>query len=154
MHWPTDSLPLSHQSEDEVKCEVLVTQSCLTLCDSMDHSLPDFSVHGILQARILEWGAMHALLQGIFQTQGLIPHLLWFLHCRWSLYQWDTEETFTTPWSVALQAPLSVGFSRQAYWSGLPFPPPGDLPDPGIKPVSAALAGRFLSVEPPGKSYI
>ena len=87
VHWPTDSLPLSHQSEDEVKCEVLVTQSCLTLCDPMDHSLPDFSVHGILQARILEWVAMHALLQGIFQTQGLTPHLLWFLHCRWSLYQ-------------------------------------------------------------------
>ena len=77
----------SATSEDEVKCEVLVTQSCLTLCDPMDHSLPDFSVHGILQARILEWVAMHALLQGIFQTQGLNPHLLWFLHCRWSLYQ-------------------------------------------------------------------
>ena len=59
-----------------------------------------------------------------------------------------------TPWSAALQAPLSVGFSRQVYWSGLPFPPPGDLPDPGIKSVSAALSGRFLSVEPPGKSYI
>ena len=43
---------------------------------------------------------------------------------------------FGTPWTVAHQAPLSVGFSRQAYWSGLPFPPPGDLLDPGIKPVS------------------
>ena len=51
------------------------------------------------------------------------------------------------------QAPLSMGFSRQEYWSRLPFPPPGDLPDPGIKPaslVSPALAGRFFTTEPPG----
>ena len=47
------------------------------------------------------------------------------------------------------QAPLSLGFSRQEYWSGLPFPPPGDLPDPGIEPMSAALAGRFFTTEPP-----
>ena len=46
---------------------------------------------------------------------------------------------FVTPWTVALQAPLSMGFSRQEYWSGLPFPPPGDLPDPGIKPESLCL---------------
>ena len=43
---------------------------------------------------------------------------------------------FVTPWAVARQAPLSVGSSRQKYWSGLPCPPPGDLPDPGIEPVS------------------
>ena len=43
---------------------------------------------------------------------------------------------FETPWAVAHQAPLSMGFSRQGYWSGLPFPPPEDLPNPGIKPVS------------------
>ena len=51
---------------------------------------------------------------------------------------------FVIPWNVALQAPLSMGFSRQEYWSGLPFPPPGDLPDPGMEPkslVSSALAG-------------
>ena len=56
---------------------------------------------------------------------------------------------FVTPWSVAHhQAPLSMGFSRQEYWSGLPCPPPGDLPDPGIEPmslVSAALAGKFFT---------
>ena len=49
------------------------------------------------------------------------------------------------------QAPLSMGFPRQEYWSGLPFPPPGDLPDPGIEPVSPALAGRFFTPEPPEK---
>ena len=43
---------------------------------------------------------------------------------------------FATPWTVSLQAPLSMGFSRQEYWSGLPFPSPGDLPNPGIEPVS------------------
>ena len=48
-------------------------------------------------------------------------------------------------------APLSMGFLRQEYWSGLPLPPSGDLPDPGIKPMSPALADRFFSIEPPGK---
>ena len=59
-----------------------------------------------------------------------------------------------TPWTVAHQAPLSMGFSRQKYWSRLPFPPPGVLPDPGIEAaslVSPALAGRFFTTEPPGK---
>ena len=54
---------------------------------------------------------------------------------------------FVTPWTVARQAPLSMGFSRQEYWSGLPCPPPGDLPDPGIKPTSLkspSLAGEFF----------
>ena len=55
---------------------------------------------------------------------------------------------FETPWTVAHQAPLSMGFSRQEYWSGLPCPPPGDLPDPGIEPsslISPALAGGFFT---------
>ena len=48
-------------------------------------------------------------------------------------------QLFATPWTVAYQAPLSMGFSRQQYWSGLPFPSPGDLPNPGLKPGSPAL---------------
>ena len=52
---------------------------------------------------------------------------------------------------VAHQAPLSTGFSRQEYWSGLPFPSPGDLPDPGIEPRSPALQADALTSEPPGK---
>ena len=59
-----------------------------------------------------------------------------------------------TPWNVAYQAPLSTGFSRQEYWSGLPFPSPGDLPDPGIEPGSPALQADALPSEPPGKSVI
>ena len=61
-----------------------------------------------------------------------------------------------TPWTVASQAPLSTGFPRQEPWSGLPFPPPGGLPDPGIEPKSPefpALAGRFFTAEPPGKPF-
>ena len=57
-------------------------------------------------------------------------------------------QLFVTPWTVVRQALQSLGFSRQEYWSGLPFPPPGDLPDPQIKPtslVSPALAGRFFT---------
>ena len=60
---------------------------------------------------------------------------------------------FATPWTVACQAPLSVGFSRQEYWSGLPFPSPGDLPNPGIEPRSPALyTDAFTVWATPGKS--
>ena len=61
---------------------------------------------------------------------------------------------FVTPWTVAHQAPLSMGFPRQEYWSGLPFSSPGTLPDPGIELtslVSPALAGRFFTINPPAK---
>ena len=58
---------------------------------------------------------------------------------------------FAAPWTVAHQAPLSMEFSRQEYWSGLPFPSPGVLPHSGIEPASLALAGGFFTTEPPGK---
>ena len=61
------------------------------------------------------------------------------------------SDSFATTWTVACQAPLSIGFTRQEYSSGLPFPSPGDLPDPGIEPMSPALAGEFLTTELPGK---
>ena len=61
---------------------------------------------------------------------------------------------FATPWTAAYQAPPSMGFSRQEYWSGLPCPSPGDLPDPGIKPRSSALQADTLPLEPPGKPII
>ena len=59
-----------------------------------------------------------------------------------------------TPWTVARQAPLSMGFSRQEYWSGLPVPSPGDLSDPGIKPRSPTLQADSLPPEPPGKPHL
>ena len=58
---------------------------------------------------------------------------------------------FVTPWTVAHQAPPSMGFSRQEYWSGLPFPSPEDLPDPGIEPGSPTLQADTLTSELPGK---
>ena len=63
---------------------------------------------------------------------------------------------FAALWTVTHQAPLSMGFSRQEYWSGLPLPPPEDLPNPGIKPLSPlspAMAGRFFTTAPPGKPW-
>ena len=60
---------------------------------------------------------------------------------------------FTAPQTVAGQAPLSTEFSKQEYRSGLPFPTPGDLPNPRIKPMSPALAGRFITSAPPRKPY-
>ena len=61
------------------------------------------------------------------------------------------DQLFTTLWTIACQASLSMGFSRQEYWSGLPFPSPGDLPDPGIEPRSPTLEADALTSELPGK---
>ena len=60
-------------------------------------------------------------------------------------------QLFATPWIVAYQPALSIGFSRQEYWSGLPFPSPGDLPEPGIEPGSPTLQADVLPSEPPRK---
>ena len=63
-------------------------------------------------------------------------------------------QLLVTPWTVAHQVPLSVEFSRQEYWSGLPFPTPGDLPNSGIELASPALASRFFITVLPGKSTV
>ena len=68
------------------------------------------------------------------------------------LKHFSCVQLFATPWTAAHQAPLSMGFSRQEYWSGLPGPPPGDRPNSGIKPASLkspALAGRFFTTNFP-----
>ena len=72
-------------------------------------------------------------------------------------YMLSHVRLFATPWTVACQAPLAMKFSRQGYHNESSFPPPGDLPDPGIKPeslVSPALSGRFFTTAPSGKSEI
>ena len=78
-------------------------------------------------------------------------HLCRFLgSCVHMLSRFSHVQISVTPWTVALQAPLSVRFSRQEYWSGVPFSTPGDLPDPGIDPISLtspALAGGFFSTK-------
>ena len=115
----------------------------------------------------------HALLRRLFPTQGLVPRLFArsALAAGFSTISTTREarlpavcvqlrsrvRLFVTPWTVACQAPLSVGFSRQEQWSGLPFLIPGDLPDPWIKPTSrasSAMASDPLPLVPPGKPFI
>ena len=66
----------------------------------------------------------------------------------------DSCLILSTPWAIAHQGPMSIGFSRQEYLSGLPFPSPGNLPGSGIKPESSSLAGGFPAIGPPGKPQI
>ena len=91
--------------------------------------------------------ALHAHLG----NSGLSPSLKVFNLIIPVCYLLSRVRLLVTPRTVTLQAPLSIGFSRQDYWSGLPFPSPGDLPDPGIEPRSPALQADSLPSEPPGK---
>ena len=77
-------------------------------------------------------------------------HLLMCMHAQLLGHVWF----YVTPWIIARQAPLSMGFSRQEHWSGLPWPPPGDLLSLGTKSASPALTGRFFTTEPPGKPHL
>ena len=86
--------------------------------------------------------ALASLLSAVTKHRGPTPTCACVLSC------FSRVRLCATPWTAAHQAPLSMGFSRQEYWSGLPCPPLGDLPDPGIKPtslVSPALAGGFFT---------
>ena len=87
--------------------------------------------------------------------------LLWprsFVFCVWVLSHFNHAPLFATPWTVAKQAPLSMGFSRQEYWSGLSSPSPGDLPDPGTEPASITVClhcqAGSLPLAPPGKPLL
>ena len=111
----------------KVKSESEVAQSCPTPSDPMDCSLPVSSVCGIFQARVLEWG--------VIAFSVLSPSVCYMYFCVSS----SVVSNSATPWTIAHQTPLSTGFSRQEYWNGLPCPPPGDLPNPGIEPRSPAL---------------
>ena len=124
-------------------------------------SPPGSSVHGILQARILEWVAnpfsrgssrpndqtQVSCIAGRFLTiwtfDGKVMQLR---EWKWSF----SVRLSATPWPVAFPSPLSMEFSRQEYWSGLPIPSPGDLPNPGIEPKSPTLQADSLPSEPPG----
>ena len=110
-------MPLGQKTQKTWKRNIIVTkfiaaaakslQSCPTLCDPIDGSPPGSPVPGILQARTLEWVAIS------FSNAWKWKVKLKSLSCVWLL---------ATPWTVAYQDPLSMGFSRQEYWSGLPFP--------------------------------
>ena len=90
-------------------------------------------------------GEKGALLQCWWECK-LVP-LLWRIACTCVLSCFSRVQLFATPWTVAGQAPPSMGFSRKEYWSRLPLPSPEDLPDPRIKPMSPALVGRFFTTE-------
>ena len=96
--------------------------------------------------------AKHTVYKDNFPTLCLSTLLREILNSKWSeVKSLSRVRLFATPWTVAYQAPPSMGFSRQEYWSGLPFPSPGDLPDPGIKPKPSAFQAEALTSEPPGK---
>ena len=93
-------------------------------------------------------------LSGVFFIRELIPFMTTppsWPKVKVKVKSLSCVRLFATPWTVAYQASPSMGFSRQEYWSGLPFPSPGDLPDPGIEPRSPALEADALTSEPPGK---
>ena len=84
----------------------------------------------------LKWVFYHSV--GVWEGCAVLSHF-------------SCVQLFVTSWTAALQAPLSWGFLRQEYWRWLPFPTPGDLPSPGIKPRSPVLADRFFTIKPPGQ---
>ena len=95
---------------------------------------------------------MHSLsFLGLFL--GLCLHLSLLCLSTWivKMKSLNHVQLFTTLWTIAYQVPPSIGFSRQEYWSGLPFPSPGNLPNPGIEPRSPTLQADALTSEPPGK---
>ena len=141
-------------------CVCVQSLSLVRFC-SLDCSLPNASVHGIFPGKNTRVGC-HAHVQEIFPTQELNPHLL---HCRQILYCWAIPGEplwefvmwkslshvwpFVTPWTKQ-----SMEFSRPEYWSGKPFPSPGDLPNPGIEPRSPTFQVDSLPAQPPGKSLV
>ena len=93
----------------------------------------------------------HALAGGFFTTSATCEALFIYMLLLLLLSCFSRVRLFVTPWTVACQAPLSMGFSRQEYWSGWSFLSPGDLPDPGIEPRSSTLQADSLPAEPQGK---
>ena len=134
----------------KVKSESEVTQSCPTLCDPMDWSLPGSSVHRIFQARVLEWGAI------AFSTQVPKSEYKWpeYVHvCMLSCF--SCVRLFVTLWTVALQAPLSMGFPRQGSGVGCHALLQG-LFNTGIEPTSLmshALAAGFFTTRTTWKAH-
>ena len=84
----------------------------------------------------------------------ILPGSLEYLRVKVKVKSLSRVQLLVTSWTVAYKAPLSMGFSRQEYWSRLSFPSPGDLPDPGIEPGFPALEADALTSEPPGKLKI
>ena len=97
---------------------------------------------------------MNTVKQNQVERRKICKKYQWFTWYVCVLSHFSYVQLFVTPWTVAHQAPLSMGFSRQTYQSGLPFPSPGHLPDPGIKTASPALAGGLFVTRAPRKPLI
>ena len=129
------------------KVKVKSLSKCPTLRDSMDCSLPGSSVHGIFQARVLEWGAIVAQHSNDKTDLELLNISLEFIHTLSDMRLYYKQVVYmqccvcmlsrvwfsVTPLTIACQASLSMEFSKQEYWSRLPFLSPQDLPDSGIE---------------------
>ena len=108
----------------------------------------------VLQRAVHNWVRKHSTAQALGKTLCVCVCVCVCVRVRARVRTLSPVRLFPTPWTIACQAPLSMGFSRQEYWSGLPFPTSGDLPHPGIEPASLAsppLAGGFFSIVPQGK---
>ena len=135
VHWVVDTIPPTHLPP---------------------HSSP-FAFNLSQHQGLFQWfGSLHQVAKVLelqlqlqsSQYSGLYPH------CMWECWVTSVMSVSAVLLTAARQAPLSMGFSRQEYWSELPCPPPGDLPDPGIEPMSLmspALAGVFFTTSTPGK---
>ena len=149
-----------------------VAQLCPTFCYPVEYSPPGSSICGIFQARILEWiaiffsrGSSQPRDQTLISLGARVPlkyhqtsfwngddlHFYRIYKIMLLLFSHQVmSNSLQSPWTVARQTPLSMGFPRQEYWRGLPFSSLGDLPNPGIKPSSPALAGGFFTTGSPG----
>ena len=129
------------------------------------------AVYKFLQTQETAFGKSETRLVLSSETRHTVPRVAWkstpgsFLStfsqkCARVLSRFSCVQLCVTLWTTACQAPLSMGFSRQEYWSGLPCPPPGDLPDPGIEPASVCLLHWqvffffFKSLTPPRKPFL
>ena len=149
--WIVELQPLLVVGYMPVLCDLLFVS-----CSLWPHRLTPTgsSACGISQARIQDWIAI-PFSRGSSQPRGR-NHLSSVSCILVKVMSLSRVRLFAIPWTVVYQASLSMGFSRQEYWSGLPFPSPGDLPDPGIEPMSPALqadalpSDPFFTSEPPG----
>ena len=141
--WPRDQIYISC-----ISCTAGVIHTCVCVCVSVCVYLNHFAVYlkccrytSIKKKLILQWLNKIKIIYYSFLYSHLVV-VVQSLNCVW----------FLRPHGLLCQAPLSTGFPRQEYWSGLPFPSPGDRHDPGIKPSSPTC--RFFTTEPPGKPCI
>ena len=124
----------------------LGSPQCLQYIRNCYFSPPTFKCHSLQLSKLSECSTLMERLVSVgspknFVTEVAVVQLLSHVYL------------FATHWTITRQAPLSMGCPRQEYRSGLPFPPPWDLSNSGIKHTSPALAGRFFTTEPPGKPY-